>query len=81
MNDEIFQAEYRTRMTRSISDEEMAREMFDSGRKVERERIADRLQILFEAVITGSIPITLQHCAIVTEMIAELKAESYTEGE
>ena len=55
-------AEYRTRMTRSMSDEEMAREMYDAGQRAERERIATEL----ERITNGS------SCEV-NSLIAELR--------
>ena len=53
--DELFQAEYRTRMTRSMSDEDLAREMYEAGyeaRAAEVKAVMDRLAEA-EYVISG----------------------------
>lgn len=52
MKDEPFQAEYRTRMTRSLSDEDLAREMYEAGYEAGRKAVMDRLAEA-EYVISG----------------------------
>jgi len=39
----------------------------------ERERVAERLQILFEDVVNGSSPVTLLHGVMLTALIDELR--------
>ena len=53
MNDELFQAEYRTRMTRSMSDEDLAREMYEAGFKAGREELAADQSRVIEVMQTA----------------------------
>ena len=48
-------AEYRTRMTRAMSDEEMAREMYEAGQRAERVRIVFELDELLGDVGDGKL--------------------------
>jgi len=41
--------------------------------RAERERVAERLQILFEDVVNGSSPVTLLHGVMLTALIDELR--------
>jgi len=76
MNEELFQAEYRTRMTRALSDEALAREMYEVGKRVERERIVKLLSYISDTTDSYD-EFTNQTC----DLIRRLKAEPYTEGE
>ena len=41
--------------------------------RAERERVAERLQILFDDVVNGSSPVTLLHGVMLTALIDELR--------
>ena len=74
-------AEYRTRMTRSMSDEEMAREMYDAGQRAERVRIADELETI---AVAGSIAGTGSHIQMsidLMQIVDELRADPAESGE
>ena len=64
-------AEYRTRMTRSMSDEEMAREMYDAGQRAERVRIVFELDELLGDVGDGKL----------ARFMDELRADPAESGE
>lgn len=86
MNEELFQAEYRTRMTRSLSDEALAREMFEAGRQSVLDRLTEA-----EYVISGMHHLGTSTAAVnaSTALNAYLEKygmkkplpEPYTEGE